>query len=154
MNTSRLILIVVFFLALLSTGCARYHHGRPLEAKGPSMSEVVPEVKELVEQHVKDPEKAKQVQAMIQEIVQEVKRSSQEIRGFHEQLTALNTNYDASPEQFIKVLDEMNHARMASAGKILSTRFKIKGLLSPQEWKNITDAMAKVRSRYTKGEGV
>ncbi len=73
---------------------------------------------------MKDPEKASQAQGLIQDIVKEVRKSAQETRGFHEQLTALNANYDAPPDQFTKILDQLNNARMESAAKILGTRFK------------------------------
>jgi len=149
MKMNTLMLMAVLSIAVLSPACARYHHGRPMETRGPSMSEVVPKVNQLVEQHVKDPDKAKQVQAMIRDIVGDVRRMSQETRGFHEQLNTLNAQYDAKREQFMKVLDEMNEARMASSKKILEKRFQIKDLLSPQEWKNLNDAMVKVRREYS-----
>ena len=112
------------------------------------MQEILPEVKQLVEQNVKDPDKAKQVQTMVQDIVKEVRKSNQEVRGFHEQLAMLNTNYDAKPEQFTKVLDELNNTRMASATKILQIRFKIKDMLTADEWKNLNDAMIKSRREH------
>ena len=136
-------------MMVMIAGCAGRHHGAGQGYGSPSLDRIVPEVKQLVEQHVKDPDKAKQVQAMVQDIVEEAKRSTQQTRGYHEQLTNLNADYGATPEQFIKVLDEMNHARMASASKILGKRFQIKELLTAQEWKNLTDAMTKARSRYT-----
>jgi hypothetical protein len=37
---------------------------------------------------------------------------------------------------------------MASATRILGLRFKLKALLTAQEWKDLTDAMGKMRSRY------
>jgi uncharacterized coiled-coil DUF342 family protein len=113
------------------------------------------EMTRLVEETVKDPGKAKQVQAILQDISTEVKKSSQQTRGYHEQLYTLNADYQAKPEQFTKVLDELNNARMASATKILGMRFKIKDLLTAQEWKDLTDEMAKSRSRYApKAEGM
>ena len=65
------------------------------------MSGVVPEVKQLVGENVKDPKKAADVESMVQQIASEVQRSAQQTRGFHEQLNVLNNNYDAKPEQFI-----------------------------------------------------
>ena len=141
-------LMVGLSAVMLSAGCAGRHHGPTTGAGHPSQDRIVSEVNELVDQHVKDPGKAKQVQAMVRDIVEEVKRSSQQTRGYHEQLNTLNAGYDTTPEQFMKVLDEMNHARMSSASKILGKRFQIKELLTPQEWKNLTDAMAKARNRY------
>lgn len=152
----KLMLVLAFVLA--GAGCADYDVGRPgvvyEEAyDAPSPERVGAEVKRLVEQNVKDPEKSKQVQALVQEIIDEAKRSFQETRGFHEQLNALNADYHATPEQFMKILDELNNSRMASASKILGIRFKMKNLLTPEEWKNLSDAMNRARNRYAPPPG-
>jgi TolA-binding protein len=142
------ILFVVLFLGLFGmVGCSGYHQGRPGASGEPASQEVVSEVKRVVEENVKDPEKSNRVQALVQNIIKEVNRSAQETRGFHEQLAVLNANYDAPPEQFTKILDALNNGRMESAAKILQTRFKIKELLSREEWKNLNDAMLKSREQ-------
>ena len=68
-------------------------------------------------------------------------------------MTVLNADYEAKPEQFTKILDEMNNARMASATKILGLRFKMKALLNAQEWNELTGAMDRTRKRYAPKEG-
>src|SRR5918996_4024583 len=133
MTMMRLMLMAVCMIALVNAGCARYHQGRSGGDEGAPRERVVPEMNKLVEQNVKDPAKAKQVQGMIQEIVGEVRRNGQETRGFHEQLYVLNANYNANREQFRKILDELAGVRAESANRILETRFKIKELLTPQE---------------------
>jgi len=148
MNQAKVLVVVLSLVLFSLAGCTRYHHGRPGASGEPTTQEVVSEVKRLVEENVKDPAKANQVQALIQEIVQEVRRSSQAARGFHEQLAALNANYDAPPEQFTKILDQLNNARMESAARILGTRFKIKELLTREEWKKLDDAMLKARQEH------
>ena len=65
----------------------------------------------------------------------------------------MNIDYDAKPEQFTKVLDEMNNARMASATKILGLRFKMRALLTVQEWNELTGLMDMTRKRYQPKEG-
>jgi Glu-tRNA(Gln) amidotransferase subunit E-like FAD-binding protein len=149
MKTAKFVSVIVIFMLFATAGCSKYHKGRPAASGEPSAQEVVvPEVKQLVEQNVKDPEKARRVQDIIREIVKEVRRSSQEVRGFHEQLAALNIDYNAKPEQFTRILDQLNNARMESAAKILGMRFKAKDILTPEEWKNLNDAMAKARQEY------
>ena len=147
MNQAKVLIVVLSLVLFSLAGCTRYHHGRPGASGEPTTQEVVSEVKRLVEENV-DPAKANQVQALIQEIVQEVRRSSQAARGFHEQLAALNANYDAPPEQFTKILDQLNNARMESAARILGTRFKIKEILTREEWKKLDDAMLKARQEH------
>ena len=147
MNQTKMLLVVLSLVLFSIVGCSRYHQGRPGASGQPASQEVVSEVKRLVEENVKDPEKSNRVQALVQNIMKEVNRSAQETRGFHEQLAVLNANYDAPPEQFTKILDALNNGRMESAAKILQTRFKIKELLSREEWKNLNDAMLKAREQ-------
>lgn len=154
MKTANMMLPMMMAVFLGLSGCGGPHgmmgrgHGEGALERGTE------EMTRLVEQTVKDPEKAKQVQSLLQDIKAEVKRSAQQTRGYHEQLYTLNSDYQAKPEQFTKILDELNNARMASATKILGMRFKIKDSLTAQEWKDLTDEMAKTRSRYApKAEG-
>lgn len=137
---------IVMALLLVVTGCGG-HPGMRGYGEG-SLERGTEEMNRLVEQTVKDPEKAKQVQGLLQEVKAEVKQSAQQTRGYHEQLYSLNSDYQAKPEQFTKVLDELNNARMASGTKILGMRFKIRDLLTAQEWKDLTEEMAKSRVRY------
>lgn len=154
MKTAKLMLLMLVVATLATAGCARPHgYGVGESYREAALERGVGEMNELVSQTVKDPEKAKQVQAAIQNIVAEVKQSSKQTRAYHQQLYALNADYAAKPEQFTKVLDEQNNARMASATKILGMRFQIKALLTAREWKDLTDAMDKTRSRYAPKEG-
>jgi hypothetical protein len=148
MKTAQSLWFILVVVVFTTAGCARHHHGPPGASGDGITQEVIPEVKKLVEANVKDPDKAKQVQAMVQDIVKEVKKSSQQVRGYHEQLAMVNANYDAKPEQFTKILDELNNARMQTATNILGMRFKIKDMLTPEEWKNLNDAMIKSRGEH------
>src|SRR5437879_6989212 len=103
---------------------------------------------ERVNKTVKDQKKAKQAKATVQDIINEVKQSFKKTSAYHQKLYALNANYEATPEQFMKVMDEQSNERMASTTRILGLRFKLKALLTPQEWKDLTEAMDKTRSRY------
>ncbi len=156
MKTTHMLLLALVAMTLTAAGCARPHgYGTGESYREAALERGVGEMNELVSQTVKDPEKAKQVQAAIQNIVAEVKQSSKQTRAYHQQLYALNADYAAKPEQFTKVLDEQNNARMASATKILGMRFQIKALLTAQEWKDLTDAMDKARNRYaSKADGM
>ena len=159
MKTSTLMLLVLVAVTLTVAGCAGHHghgmgHGMGMHSGEAAVERGVAETNAMVDQTVKDPEKAKQAKAILQDIVAEVKSSAQTSRAFHEQMAVMNADYDAKPEQFTKVLDEMNNARMTSATKILGLRFKMKALLTAQEWNELTGAMDKTRQRYApKKEG-
>ena len=154
MRTANVILLVLVAVTLTMAGCAGHRgHGTGMHSGEAAIERGIAETNEMVDQTVKDPEKAKQAKAILQDIVAEVKRSAQTSRAFHEQMAVMNADYDAKPEQFTKVLDEMNNARMASATKILGLRFKMRALLTAQEWNELTGAMDKTRKRYQPKEG-
>lgn len=149
MKTSKLMLFVLVGLTLTMAGCAGHHHsGMGMHSGEAAVERGLAETNELVDQTVKDPERAKQAKAILQDIVAEVRNSAQSSRAYHEQMTVLNADYEAKPEQFTKILDEMNNARMTSATKILGLRFKMRALLTAPEWNELTGAMDKTRKRY------
>jgi polyhydroxyalkanoate synthesis regulator phasin len=156
MKTAKTLMLTLVATTLVAGGCAR-HHGDGTESsyREAALERGLAETNDLVDRTVKDPEKAKQAKATVQDIVNEVKQSFKTTRDYHQKLYALNVHYEATPEQFIKVLDEQNTERMASATRILGLRFKLKALLTAEEWKDLTDAMNKTRSRYMpKKEGM
>ena len=54
-------------------------------------------------------------------------------RLLHREVYELNGKYGASPEEFVKILDEMNNDRMCSSARILELRFNLKGCMTAQE---------------------
>ena len=154
MKMTKLMVLMLAATALAMTGCARHHgHGMEMHSGEAAFERGIAETNELVDRTVKDPEKARQAKAILQDIVAEVKSSLQTSRKFHEQMIVVNADYDATPEQFTKILDEKNNAAMASATKILGLRFKMKALLSAQEWNELIGVIDKARQRYAPKEG-
>ena len=154
MRTAKLMLLALVAITLGLAGCSGHpHRGMGMHSGEAVIERGVAETNEQVDRTVKDPEKARQAKAVLQEIVAEVRNSAQTSRAFHEQMAVMNADYDAKPEQFTKVLDEMNNARMASATKILGLRFKMRALLTVQEWNELTGLMDMTRKRYAPKEG-
>jgi hypothetical protein len=121
-------------------------HGRMgAPRSGPDVDAIVPEVKRMVEETVTDRSRAEQVESILQDLVKEVRLANQETRGFHEQLNALNANYDAKREQFEQIVKELQDTRAERAAKILDMRFRIRELMTAQEWKNLTDRIFQLR---------
>ena len=54
----------------------------------------------------------------------------------------------ASPEEFTKILDDTNNRRMRTATRVLGLRFKMKELMTADEWKALSDRMLQYSSRY------
>lgn len=105
----------------------------------------------LINRTVKDPDKAAQVNALVGEIVSELKASHEQERAYHRELYTLNASYTATPDEFTKILDEANDKRMQSSVKVLNLRFKMKDLMTADEWKALSDKMLSYSSRYQHG---
>ena len=135
-------------LVILFTGCSSPHHGNYSRGQGDYWNKASQDVSGLVEKHVRDPEKVKQVNAVMGEIITEIKSAREQHHQYHRALYELNANYSASPEEFTKILDELNNSRMRSSAKILGFRFKMKGLLTAQEWAGLSEDLQNYGSRY------
>jgi Spy/CpxP family protein refolding chaperone len=153
MNLFRLSALLVLAMGLITSSCGRHHGMGPYGPGGGGYAAErgVKEMASLIDRTVKDPEKAKQAKQIVEQIMAEVGQSFKQSREHHERLYALNANYRATPEEFTRILDDLNNQRMRSASMILALRFKMKDLLTPEEWKALTDEMANVRSRYRHG---
>ena len=139
-------LIVVLSLV----GCSSHrHHGMAGEGKGDAYwQKGQQDMAALIDRTVKDQGKAGQVKSIVGEIVTELKAGREQGRAGHRRLYELNANYSATPEEFTKALDDANNRRMQSASKILSLRFQMKDLMTPEEWKTLSDQMLAYSSRY------
>lgn len=151
MNVLRSFALVAGLLLIAGCGHGSYHHsGGHGDSKGHG-SDRSKEIMTAVEKAVPDPDKAKRVQEALKEIVEEAKQSYKQNREFHRKLYELNASYTAAPEEFIKILDDLNNNRSRTGAKILATRFKIKDMLTAEEWKAFTDNLNAVRARYMHG---
>jgi len=96
--------------------------------------------------------KAEQVKSVVSEIVAELKAIHEQERAGHRRLYELNTNYEATPEEFTMVLDDAYSQRMQAATKILALRFKMQKLMTVEEWKALSDQMLAYIGRYRHSE--
>ncbi len=138
---------------LVVGGCSsHHHHGMADGAKGDAYwQKGQQDMAALIDRTVKDPAKAQQVKSIVGEIVTELKAGREQERAYHRQLYTLNASYQATPEEFTKILDEGNNQRMRTSAKILSLRFKMKELMTADEWKALSDQMLSYSSRYQHG---
>ncbi|OGW70258.1 MAG: hypothetical protein A3A88_05310 [Nitrospirae bacterium RIFCSPLOWO2_01_FULL_62_17] len=153
MNVLKSFSLVAGLLLVAGCGHGTYHHGGSQGGgMGPGQgADRGAEVMAAVTKAVPDPDKAKRVQDALKEIMEEATQSFKQNREFHRKLYELNADYNATPEQFTKVLDDLNNNRMRTGAKILSTRFKIKEILTAEEWKAFTDNLNASRARYMHG---
>jgi hypothetical protein len=144
----RYVLGLVAVLGL--AGCSSHHHtgmagggtGDAYWQKGQQ------DMASLIDRTVKDQERAQQVKSIVNDIVTELKAGREQDRAGHRRLYELNANYKAAPEEFTKALEDANNLRMQSATRILSLRFRMKELMTVEEWKALSDQMLAYSNRY------
>lgn len=145
----RFLVVLLGVLVTGLTGCSSHHHGSYEHGKGDYYwSKATQDVTGLVEKHVKNPDTAKQVNAVMGEMIAEIKSAREQHRQSHRALYELNANYTATPEEFTKILDELNTNRMRSSARMLGLRFKMKALLTAEEWTGLSDELKRYGSRY------
>jgi hypothetical protein len=132
-------------------GCSSPHHHGMMDDKGDRYWQGQQELASLIDQTVKDPQKAQEVKKLAAEIVTELKTGREQEHAYHRQLHVLNSSYTATPEEFMKIIDEGNHQRMRTAAKILSLRFKMKDQMTADEWQVLSDRMRAYSGRYQHG---
>ena len=139
---------------LVLAGCSSYRHHHGMMSGGKSEAywqKGQQDMEGLVNRTVKDPDKAKQVNVLVGEIIKELKASREQEQAYHRDIYTLNTSYTAAPEEFSKILNEANIQRMQSSAKVLTLRFKMKDLMTADEWKALSDRMISYSSRYQHG---
>ena len=140
--------------AAVLAGCSSHyhHHGMTGGSHGDAYWEKGRQDMEgLINRTVTDPEKAKQVNVLVGQIIDELKAGREKEKAYHRQLYTLNTSYTATPDEFSKIVNEANIQRSQSSANVLSLRFKIKALMTADEWKAMTDRMLSYSSRYQHG---
>ena len=140
---------------LVLAGCSSSHHHHGMMSAGKSEAywqKGQQDMEGLVNRTVKDADKAKQVNMLVGEIIKELKASRERERAYHRDLYTLNASYTAASDEFSKILNEANIQRMQSSARVLSLRFKMKDLMTADEWKALSDRMISYSSRYQHGE--
>lgn len=135
-------------------GCSSYHHHHHGMGAGKIdayWQKGQQDMEGLINRTVQDPNKAKEVNALVGEIINELKAGREQERNYHRQLYTLNTSYTAEPAEFSKILNEATVQRAQSSAKVLSLRFKMKELMTADEWKAMSDKMLSYSSRYQHG---
>ena len=144
----------VVAVALLA-GCSSYHshhHGMMGSGSGDAYwQKGRQDMATLINRTVKDPAKANQVNEIVGDIVEQLKAGREQERGYHRQLYTLNGSYSATPADFTKILNEAGQQRMATSAKILTLRFRMKDLMTEDEWKALTDQMLSYSGKYQHG---
>jgi uncharacterized lipoprotein YajG len=122
----------VLFSLLLVAACSH----EPKEALKPAEG-VLDELRAAVTREVKDPNRAKQAAALVDEMEQLTIRANADYRDHEAKLRALNANYDATPDEFRALFGDFNARRDKRQAQALELNRRGKALLTLQEWQEL-----------------
>ncbi|UCG12728.1 MAG: hypothetical protein JSU72_20010 [Deltaproteobacteria bacterium] len=132
---------VVLGLILLMNGCSH----QPV-SKEESRQRVLEEMRIYIGK-IQDPKRVEQLLVLVDALQQDLAELNRTVRKFGSDMRTLNVNYDATREDFDKMLDEYNTTRKGKQREILTSYLKMKELTTPDEWKSLAKSEEKALSK-------
>ena len=127
--------------ALLLVACSHEPKDPLKPAEG-----VLDELRADVLREVKDPDRAKQAAALVDEMERLTITANADYKNHEAKLRALNANYDATPDEFRALFGDFNARRDKRQAQALDINRRAKALLTLLEWQEL----AKLREQAAK----
>ena len=126
--------LILFLILLLSFGCSKKH------TKGdPYMGETaLSEQKSLIEKNISDPVKQEQLLKKVTDFEMMLKQARH-----YKNMKALTADYNATQEDFENLIGNFNIEYETLLNNLVSRRMEMKGLVTPEEWKTISEKRKK-----------
>jgi hypothetical protein len=100
-------------------------------------------LKVRIEQAIDNPDKEKNLLSIVEEMEKESKSYSKELASGGKKMAKLNKNYASTQDEFSTLLSGVNSARVKTQEKMVEYRYKLRELMTPDEWKKVFPAPAK-----------
>jgi hypothetical protein len=113
-----------------------------LYLSGGANSWLVYDISDPVKQYVVVAETREQVIALNEQMLKEEAAFTQESGKFKRQLATINSNRLATASEFAEVFAALDAQRDAARERILDRRFKMRALMSAEEWQNVYAAVS------------
>ncbi len=136
----------IFMITMLLAGCSHNKASEQIEPHQKYMEEM----KSTVNKEIPDPARAEKILALMNKLSNEFMIQKMKLGATQQDLIKLNTNYDTTPEQMQKVMDDSLVSRMENRKKIMDTYFELKSLMNKQEWETISKADAQAMAEFLK----
>ena len=117
------------------TGCSSKHPTAEQQVRG-EVQAYEAQIRNLVA----DPVRADQLVALTKEFQQEAAASVAIFRDYRAKMAALNSNYEATREQFEALLNEQNGHREVWTKKLTALREQMTALTTDSEWEELRKA--------------
>lgn len=95
---------------------------------------LVPDIEQSVKKHIKDQARSEQILVLNAAMLDAEKALQQDIKVAKKSLAELNGNRQAAEADLVSVLATLDARRAAARAKILDDRFRMKALMTADEW--------------------
>lgn len=120
----------------LTYGCSKF--GKKDEAKFKPGNEYVEDARDRVSKNIEDPDKKTAMLALVDQVEKDLLEVDRVVQKFYANIGALNDNYNASPDEYRKVISEFEADQNEVRDRIIDIRFKMRDLSTAEEWKELT----------------
>ena len=129
--------ITVFCLLLgFTTGCTKE---KAKESKFVPGQTWLKDKRARIERVITDPYKKTELMTRVDQTERDVQELDLAVQKMYADFAALDRDYSSSPEDFRKAFAELNAKRRKLRSSFIDTRFKMKNLVTPDEWKKLTE---------------
>jgi hypothetical protein len=135
--TTLLALISLCVLFALISGCSKV--GKKEKAEFKPGSVWIEDMRNRIEDNIQDPDKKNSMLALVDQTEKDLLEVDQAVRKLYADFSSLSENYNSTPEEFRKVISEFENSRRAVRDRIIETRFEMRDMSTPAEWKKLTD---------------
>jgi hypothetical protein len=143
---TRISCATILMVAMLLAGCSHNKASEQIEPHQKYMEEM----KSTVNKEIPDPARAEKILALMNKLSNQFMAQKMQLGTTQQEIIKLNTDYDTTPEQMQKAMDESLASRMENRKKIMNTYFELKSLMNKKEWEAISKADAQAMAEFLK----
>jgi hypothetical protein len=129
--------LTVFCLLLgFTTACTK---GKPNESKFVPGEAWLKDKRARIERVMTDRYKKTELMALVDQTERDVQELDLAVQTMYGDLASLDRDYNSSPDDFRKAFSKLNAKRQKLRTSFIDARFKMKNLVTPDEWKKLTE---------------
>jgi len=121
----------------LTSGCSKF--GKKEKAEFKPGSAWLEDMQARVEENIEDPDKKTRMLALLDQTEKDLLEVDRVVRKLYADLSTLSENYNSSPEEFRMIISGFEANRRDVRDRIIETRFEMRDMSTPEEWKKLTD---------------
>jgi len=141
------VLAVLMMIALSGVGCSK---SKNVGSKQPTQK-WAQDMRERINKTVTDPDRATQMLLLTNDLEKAMFEFNTDLTEYYGNIKRVNADYDATREDFEKVISDFDVIRKAARAKVIAIRSKMADLATDEEWVALSDTKATIFEDWQKG---